>query len=691
MRSLARLLFPRSIAVVGGRECEVAIRRTRALGFEGRIWPVNPRRSELAGLATFASVADLPEAPDAAFVAVRREPAIEVVRDLARMTAGGAVVFASGFSETGDVDLQRRLIEAAAGMPFLGPNCNGYVNFLAKAVLWPDEHGGGPCGRGVAIVAQSGNIAVNFTMLRRALPVAGVFALGNQADVDLAQMVETLAEDDRVTAIGLHIEGFGDVPAFVRAVERARTLRKPIVALKTGRSAAGARITLSHTASLSGEDALYDALFQRLGVGRVGSITAFAETLKLLHCGGPTAGPRLVSMSCSGGEAALVADMAEGRAVVFPAFDPEAEAKVSATLGGRVAVSNPLDYQTFIWGDADKLAATFAAALSGGFDAGVLVLDVPTVPDVDGSSWIVTADAFCRAADMTGARAALVATLPECWPEELASRLAQAGIAPLAGLDDAITAFETAAAIGRAWAAPAEELRLHPGPPAAIAALPMTEHAAKALLAAAGLGVPFGRVCAPAEAPRVASELGFPVVVKLSDPDLAHKTESNGVALGLRSEAAVAEAADRMGEAELLVERMVEGAVCELVVGVKADPQFGLALVIGAGGILAELLADTATLLLPTTRSAIDAALSGLRVATLIEGYRGRSGDRDAALDAILALAHFAESLAGRLIELEVNPLLVLPPGGGAVAVDALLRLAPPSPAIAGEGVAAKP
>ena len=695
MRSLARLLFPRSIALVGGRECEVAIRKTQALGFAGRIWPINPRRSELAGLATFASVADLPEAPDAAFVAVRREPTIEVVHALSRLGAGGAVVFASGFAETGDVDLQRDLVEAAAGMPFLGPNCNGYVNVLAKAALWPDDHGCGPCGRGVAIVAQSGNIAVNFTMMRRALPVAGVFALGNQADVDMAQMIEGLAEDERITAIGLHIEGLGDVPAFVRAVERARARRKPIVALKTGRSAAGARITLSHTASLSGEDALYDALFRRLGVVRVASITAFAETLKLLHCGGPTSGPRLVSMSCSGGEAALVADLAEGRGVMFPAFDAAGEAAVAATLGGR-AVSNPLDYQTFIWGHADKLAATFAAALSGGFDAGLLILDIPTVPGVDGSSWVATAEAFRRAVETTGTRAAVVATLPECWPEEVASRLAEAGIAPLAGLDDALDAFENAGAIGQAWAEPADEFRLLAGPPAASAAASMTEHAAKTLLAAAGLTVPPGQVCAPAEASRIASELGFPVVVKASDADIVHKTEAGGVALDLRSEAAVAAVAERMGSGRLLVERMVEGAVCELMVGVKADPQFGLALVIGAGGVLAELLADTVTLLLPTTRAKVDAALSRLRVAALVDGYRGRAGDRVAALDAILALADFAESLAGRLVELEVNPLLVLPPGRGAVVADALLRLAPlprdvrdPSPLLpqAGEGV----
>ena len=677
MRSLARLLFPRGIAFIGGRECDIAIRKTRQLGFEGHLWPVNPRRPEIAGITTVPTVADLPEPPDAAFIAVKREPTIGIMADLARIGAGGAVVFASGFSETGDAHLQRALVDAAAGMPFLGPNCNGYVNFMSKAVLWPDEYGGGPCGRGVAIVAQSGNIAVNLTMLRRSLPVAGVFALGNQADVDLAQMVEALAQDERVTAIGLHIEGLRDVPAFVRAVEAARALKKPVVALKTGRSAVGARITLSHTDSLSGEDALYDALFRRIGVARASTITAFAETLKFLHVGGPATGTRLVSMSCSGGEAALVADLAEGRDVSFPAFDETGRANVEATLNELVTVGNPLDYQTFIWGDEDKLAATFTAALGGGFDTGLLILDVPTVPEADPSSWVVTADAFRRAALATGTRAAVVATLPECLPEDLAIRLSQAGIAPLVGLDDALTALESAAGIGVVWAGSAEGLRLLPGPRTLAQTRQLTEYDAKQILNSAGLAVPLGRIVSPAEAPSLARELGFPVVVKASDETLAHKTEAGGVALDLQTEAEVAEAAGRIGRlsGHVLVERMTRGAVCELLVGIRTDAQFGMALVIGAGGVLAELLRDTATLLLPTTRAAIEAALTGLRVAALIDGFRGRSGDRRAAVDAILAIARFAESRAGDLVDLDVNPLLVLPPGQGAVAVDALIRL----------------
>ncbi len=676
-RSLHRLLFPRSIAFIGGKECDVAIRKTRQLGFDGKMFAVNPRRASVGDVSTVPNVGDLPEAPDAAFIGVPREPTIEVIAALRRIGAGGAVVYASGFSESGDTHLQAALVEAADGMPFLGPNCNGYVNFMSRAVLWPDDHGGGACERGVAIAAQSGNITVNLTMLRRALPVAGVFALGNQADVDVAEMVEAFVEDDRITAIGLHIEGLRDVTAFVGAAEAARRRRKPIVALKTGRSPQGARITMSHTSSLSGEDSLYDALFERLGIARVGSITALAETLKFLHYGGPTAGSKLVSMSCSGGEAALAADMAEDRGVSFPAFDAATKDRVAATLNDLVSISNPLDYQTFSWGDRQKLGATFAAALSGGFDVGMLILDVPTLPGTDASSWVTTADAFMDGVLRTGARAAVVASLPECVPDALAARLGAAGIAPMAGLDDAFAAFEAAAAIGRSWAENRFPPVIYDPPPLCKAIRQLTEHEAKHRLGAAGLTIPVSVICAPMDTPAAASTLGFPVVLKTSRADLAHKTEAGGVALDLHTEDQVLAAATRMATLsdEVLVERMITGVACELIVGIKTDPQFGLALVIGAGGVLAELLEDAVTLLLPIGRPEIATGLARLKVSRLIDGYRGRSGDREAVIAAIVSIVAFAEAHAGRLVDFEVNPLLVLGPGEGAVVADALIRM----------------
>jgi acetyl-CoA synthetase len=293
------------------------------------------------------------------------------------------------------------------------------------------------------------------------------------------------------------------------------------------------------------------------------------------------------------------------------------------------------------------------------------------------ATWVVTADAWIDAAAATGARAITASSLQESMPEEVASRLSAAGIAPMLGLDDAFAAVEAAAFIGEAFASNEPRPALRPLRPDGGNARTLSEYAAKAMLAAAGLRVPEGVVCAPGDAADAARRLGFPVVVKASSAALSHKTEAGGVALGLADEAAVRAAATRMGSIaeEVLVERMVEGAVAELIVGVKADPQFGQALVVGAGGVLAEFLKDTATLILPTTRCEIEAALDRLAVARLISGFRGKTGDREAVIAAIEAIAAFAAAHAQTLAELDVNPLLVLPPGKGAVAVDALLAL----------------
>jgi acyl-CoA synthetase (NDP forming) len=681
---LQRLLHPHSIAFVGGSECAIAIERTRALGFEGRIWAVNPRRPQLGGVPTVASVADIDGSPDAAFVALPRALTPEAVAALRALGCGGAVIYAAGFAETGDLDRQRALLEAADGMPLLGPNCYGFINTTARVALWPDEHALSPVERGVALVTQSGNIGCNLTMMQRGLPIAALLTLGNQADVDIAAAVDAFAQDPRITAIGLHIEGLRDPQAFAAAAARAQAAGKPVVALKTGRSPQGARIALSHTASMAGEDRICEALFERYGVARVPTLSALVETLKLLHFGGPITGRRLVSLSCSGGEAALVADLAPAHGLSFPPFSEAAARGVAATLNDLVHIDNPLDYHTFIWNQREALENTFAAAMAGGFDTALLILDTPTHPAMKPDSWLVTARAWAAAQRRVGARAVVVATLPEGMPPRLADELGAAGIAPLIGIEDALSALAAAAAIGERYARPVAALPWPTGPTsrampdddldAATTGRVVRESEAKALLARYGLVVPMTAECALADAPQVAARIGFPVVLKISDDAIAHKSDVGGVALGLRSADEVTAAAGRMvalGD-RVLVEQMVGGAVAELIVGVVRDPQFGFALLIGAGGVLAELITDSVTLLLPATHEDIERAVKRLRVWTLIEGHRGRKGDPDSVLRAIEAIADFAEAHRDDLLELDVNPLLVLP--DRAVAVDALIK-----------------
>lgn len=676
---LRRLLHPRSIAVFGGWQAAAVVRRCDEMGYTGEIWPVHPTKAEVAGRACFRAVADLPGAPDAAFVAVNRELTIEVVRELAASGSGGAVCYASGFKEAGGrgADLQAALVEAAGPMPILGPNCYGIINYVDGALLWFDQHGGRRCERGVALLTQSGNIGLNLTMQRRGLPVAYLMTLGNQARVGLAACVEALVEDPRVTAIGLHIEGLDDVQAFDAAARKALAAGKPIVALRAGRSAAGAALTMSHTASLAGSDAAMQAFLARLGIAQVPSIPVLLETLKLLHACGPLRGRQLVSMSCSGGEASLMADAAEGRRLSFRPFTAEERVSVQSTLSELVTVTNPLDYHTFIWGKREALEATFTAVLACGFDLSLLVLDLPRLDRGDDADWQVTLEAYRAARARTGAAAAVVATLPECLPEEAADRLLGQGIVPLLGMEEALRAAEAAADIGA----------VHPCapllPPVPLLGEPvqLDEWAGKALLARHGVAHPGGvRVRSPAAARDAAERMGFPVVLKAVSASLAHKTEQGAVALGLADAVAVEAAALRMaglGDG-FLVEPMITDGVAELIVGVSRDPQLGLVLVLGAGGILVELLEDRAVLLLPTDRAAVERGLASLRCAPLLRGFRGRpAGDVAAVVDTVLAVAHLAQMHADRLAELDINPLIVCPAGRGAVAADVLIRLVP--------------
>ena len=675
MKNLTRLLNPSAIAFIGGNECAIAINRTRELGFTGKIYAVHPMRAELSGVPTVKSVDEIDGPIDAAFVAVKREPTIEIVRALRARGCGGAVIYAAGFAETGATDLQDGLLKAAGGMPLMGPNCYGFVNTLSRAALWPDETGLEPIARGVALITQSGNIACNFTMMMRGLPVAAVFSIGNQVDIGMHDMVEALSADTRISAIGLHVEGLPDVAGFARAAMIARQRKVPIVVLKTGRSAQGAKVALSHTSSLAGADTLYDALFERYGVARMKSVSAFAETLKFLHNGGPIAGSKLVSMSCSGGEAALVADMALDRRVSFPPFNAATGLRVAATLNEYVAIDNPLDYHTFIWNQPEKLKATFTEVLRGGFDVAMLILDTPTHPKMKPDAWAATARALVKASEATNARAAVVASLPEGMPLDLAAELSVHGVSPMMGLDDALTAFEAAANIGRNWARSDAPVEMQAPAVTGSGETVLSEYGAKQMLKAHGLSVPDGIVCKAGEAVKAAATLGYPVTLKVSSAAIAHKTEAGGVALNLKDAAEVEAAALRMSKLapDVLVERMVTGAVAELIIGLTSDPQFGTALVIGAGGIFTELLQDSVTLILPTARPEIERALKTLKVWKLVEGFRNKSGDQDAVIRAVEAVAAFAAAHRGLIEELDVNPLLVLP--HGAVAVDALIRM----------------
>lgn len=678
-RTLDRLFRPQTIAVFGGREARRVIEQCDRMGFAGELWPVHPTLDEVLGRRCYRSVSDLPSPPDAAFVGVNRMLTVEIVRNLSAAGAGGAVCYASGFSEAvaelaDGSALQRALVGAAGDMPILGPNCYGFINGLDGALLWPDQHGMTRVERGVAILTQSSNIALNLTMQTRGLPIAYVVTSGNQAQTSLSDIACGLLSDSRVTALGLHVEGFGDKAALERLAATARLTKKPVVVLKVGKSEQARQATLSHTASLAGGDAVADAVLARLGFGRVETLPALLETLKLLHVAGPLQGTSISSMSCSGGEASLMADAAIGRSVTFRDLEPKQLPRLRGILGDMVTLSNPLDYHTFVWGDLARQTEAFTAMFQGSYDLNLVVLDFPRADRCEAADWVTTADAVTAAASATGALAGILATLPETMPEAVAGRLVAEGVVPFCGIDETLIAAEVAAGIGDTWRKPPSLPLLN------VASVEgtietLTEADAKTELDLAGLRIPKARVASsPLHAAHCAERLGFPVVLKALG--VAHKTEAGAVALNLKDAKAVSDAASKMAATDgFLVEQMIDRPVAELIVGASRDPVFGLSLTLGAGGVFVELLEDSFILPLPTTRSEISEAISRLRIAKLIDGYRGRpKGDLEATVTAVARAADYVVMNAARLEELDINPLMVLPEGHGVAAVDALIR-----------------
>ncbi len=679
-RSLDRLIRPGTIAVFGGREARRVIEQCDLMGFAGEIWPVHPTLESVLGRRCYRSVAELPKAPDAAFVGVNRTLTVDIVRALSAGGAGGAVCYASGFSEAvaelaDGADLQRALVEAAGTMPIVGPNCYGMINGLDGALLWPDQHGIVRTGRGVAILTQSSNIAINLSMQKRGLPISYLMTAGNQAQTGLADLAHAVLDDPRVTAVGLHIEGFGDIRALEALAMRARDLKKPVVALKVGKSEQAQRATVSHTASLAGSDAVAGAVLDRLGIGRVSTLPELIETLKLLHVAGPLGSNAISSMSCSGGEASLMADAAVGRKVEFRALKAEQLPALRATLGQMVTLSNPLDYHTFVWGDLARQTEAFSAMFAGGYALNLIVLDFPREDRCDGADWMITVSAVAAAAKQTGARAGILATLPENMPEAIAQRLIDAGIVPLCGISETLAAADIASGIASAWKRPQPSALLST-PPAPGEIDTLNEAAAKAELEAAGLAIPLGKTATTAnEAADAAEQLGFPVALKALGVE--HKSDVGAVRLNLWDRNAVKDAAEGMAHVAhgFLVERMIDRPLAELIVGAVRDPVVGLTLTVGAGGILVELLEDSIVLPLPVTKAEVLDGISRLKVRKLIEGFRGNSGSSlDIVADAVVSAAEYVVKNAAQLEELDINPLMVLPESRGVIAADALIR-----------------
>ena len=678
--NLSRLISPKSIAVVGNRGANFAIRESKKLGYNHKIWAIHPTLDFLEGIKCYKDIKDLPEAPDATFIAVNAESAIAIVADLKSIGGGGAVLYASGFGELGEKGIKRnqRLEEAADGMPLIGPNCYGFINSLDGVALWPDVHGCEPVLSGVAIITQSGNIGLNITMQSIGLPIAYMFTLGNQTNTNIADIIHAMLDDNRVNAIGLHIEGISDIKSFDVAARRALDKKIPIVAIKSGRTDVSAKIALSHTSSMTGLDQLFNVFFERLGIARVDTVPEFLETLKLLSILGTIDHNGVASMSCSGGEAGMMADLIDGLDINFPSLDDRHKDRVKLALNDFVEVDNPLDYHTFIWGDRKRTSKCFKQMISGNFAATMLLLDWPRTQESEQKDWDLTLLALSDAISGTREKTIVLASIADCMPKRIIKECQKYGIAPMIGLDICLKALNHSYRIGLAFqksSMQSIEILRSLSHPSKISTL--TEFEGKKLLKKYGIPVPDGKIISSTSEALIAAEkIHYPITLKVSDVELAHKTELGAVMLNINDPLALEKACQDLFKigSSLLIEKMVQDSVAELIIGVGLDPIFGKYIIIGSGGILVELFKESIPLLFPVNREDVSLALSKLKAFPLINGYRGNpQGDVEMIIDCVMATVKLVSE--NDIDELDINPLLVLKRGSGVIAVDTLIKL----------------
>ena len=678
--NLSRLISPKSIAVVGNRGANFAIRESKKLGYNHKIWAIHPTLDFLEGIKCYKDIKDLPEAPDATFIAVNAESAIAIVADLKSIGGGGAVLYASGFGELGEKGIKRnqRLEEAADGMPLIGPNCYGFINSLDGVALWPDVHGCEPVLSGVAIITQSGNIGLNITMQSIGLPIAYMFTLGNQTNTNIADIINAMLDDNRVNAIGLHIEGISDIKSFDVAARRALDKKIPIVAIKSGRTDVSAKIALSHTSSMTGLDQLFNVFFERLGIARVDTVPEFLETLKLLSILGTIDHNGVASMSCSGGEAGMMADLIDGLDITFPSLDDLHKDRVKLALNDYVEVDNPLDYHTFIWGDRKRTSKCFKQMISGNFAATMLLLDWPRTQESEQKDWDLTLLALSDAISGTREKTIVLASIADCMPKRIIKECQKYGIAPMIGLDICLKALNHSYRIGLAFqksSMQSIEILRSLSHPSKISTL--TEFEGKKLLKKYGIPVPDGKIISSTSEALIAAEkIHYPITLKVSDVELVHKTELGAVMLNINDPLALEKACQDLFKigSSLLIEKMVQDSVAELIVGVGLDPIFGKYIIIGSGGILVELFKESIPLLFPVNRKDVSLALSKLKAFPLINGYRGNpQGDVEMIIDCVMATVKLVSE--NDIDELDINPLLVLKRGSGVIAVDTLIKL----------------
>jgi len=689
--NLVRMMRPKQIVFVGGQQIAGPINLCRRAKFAGEIIVVNPTRDSIAGIPCIKSILALDAPPDGVLLALSAERTIDALKELNAIGAKGAVALAAGFSEMGaeGAALQQAMRQAAGNMAVMGPNCMGFLNQFDGAAIWgEDNHFEKVTGAGCAIVSQSGAFLFGITNVERVFPLGYAMSVGNQAVIDTADCISALLADDRVRAIGLYLEGIDDGPALAEACTQALIKRVPIVAIKGGDTAEGEKVALSHTAAMMVERDLWVAFRDRYGIVEVQTPKALVESLKYLSIGGLPAGNRISVVSFSGGLNGLVAAQARHAGLVLAEPTVENAKALRALMPPSVPISNPLDLNLpfrsstgMSMEDGASISKGITHLAEGVSDQVLFFLDVPRADDkaLD-VAWLPSVEAMFDVARNLKLPCAVCGILPEGLEPVLRTRLMAGGIAPLLGFGDALTA------VGAAALASAALRRITASPPGLLSLPPVAgrqgqmldEAASKSALSVFGLAMPEFRAVPAQDVAKAAIAVGFPVAIKVLSASIAHKDRIGGVRLNVGSGDAAERAATQIAgdiamalpgfHAErFLVERMVEGAVAEYIIGIKRHPALGLALMIGLGGTGVETQAHYRSVFLPLSAHEVGEALKGI-------GVRPGSAPHEGLVKVIDAVAAYAIANSDRLLTLDVNPVIVTQ-SGEAVAVDALIVL----------------
>lgn len=695
--AIDRLLKPRAIAIVGASATPGALGHSvlanlDRVGFAGAIHLVNPRRDTIGGRPCLKDIADLPDGVDVAILAIPRAGVLAAVHALAARGVGGAILFAAGFAEGGDEGLaeQREIarVAAAAGMVIEGPNCLGLINFIDDVPLtfvdMPPLRE--TVGKRIGIVSQSGAMAavIAVSLIAKELPVSFFISTGNEAASGVEDYVDYLIADPDTQAIALVVEQFRQPRRFLALARAARAAGKPIVLLHPGRSAAARASAATHTGAMAGDHAVMQALVEHAGVVLAGALEEVADVLDIaLRCGPVERGPAILCES--GAFKALSLDIAEAVGLDLPVLDETNSPGLRAAMPDFVAVSNPVDLTAQPLVDPDIYRRALAALIEddrlGAVVIGLIQTDERTAalkfPPIIAAIEQLRPDKPVIFAGVDDG-AAVPATYP--------TQLRRLGVPYFPTPDRAYRALARWSAAGRGRAQASSPL-----PPIVVDLPPaggvVPEYRSKALLAPHGLPFPAGQfVTSLDEAQRAAAAIGWPVVIKAQSPELSHKSDAGGVVIGLEDTAALAAGWNTLHDAVaayrpglrldgVLVERMGARGT-ELIVGGRNDPEWGPVLLVGFGGVMAELFHDVRLLPTDLSHAEIVAALHTLKSGALLRGFRGSPALDIDGLAALIGRVGAVLRANPRLSEIDLNPVVVYPAGQGVVALDALMLVA---------------